>query len=74
MIFIARKDESLSETIEEMNRVTREWELRAARGECGWICASCCVSFHEGMPDECVHGQEFCTKIIERNKLEAGAR
>lgn len=62
------KDNSLESILENMSNSTREWELRAARGECGWICSSCCVSDVNGMPDVCFHGQEWCTKIIARNK------
>ena len=72
MIFFAgvvEKDGELDFT--ELNRVTREWEARAARGECSWICSDCCCSFAEGMPDECPHGQQRCTDIIQRNKAEA---
>ena len=41
---------------EQMSEKTRAWTARAARGECGWICADCCSTFPEGMPDQCVHG------------------
>lgn len=59
------------ETFASLNRSTREWEMRAARGECGWICADCSCSFPSGMPDECMHGQQFCTDIIKRDKIMA---
>lgn len=62
---------SLADTISKLDKATQEWEASAARGECGWICADCCCTFPEGMPNACVHGHESCTKIIERNKLEA---
>lgn len=55
----------------EMDKATQEWEMRAARGECGWICSDCCVSFPFGMPDACEHGHQGCTDIIQRNKAEA---
>lgn len=45
------------------------WEMRAARNECGWICASCCQSFPEGMPDACPNSTtNGCTEIIVRDK------
>lgn len=57
--------------VEGMNRATRAWEEKAARGETGWICATCCCSFSSGMPDECAHGLAECTAIIKRDKAEA---
>lgn len=51
-----------------------DWTLRAARGECGWVCADCCQSFSEGMPDACCHGHESCTSIIKRDKELAHAK
>jgi hypothetical protein len=59
--------------IDHMNKVTNEWTLRAARGECGWICADCCQSFPNGMPDECCCGHQSCTDIIARDKKAAVA-
>jgi hypothetical protein len=75
-IFIAvtKDGDSLDATVEHMNRVTQDWTLRAARGECGWICADCCVSFPAGMPDACEHGHQACTDIIQRDKREAIAK
>lgn len=71
IFFITNKDSSIIETI---NEITREWTAQAARGECGWICSDCSVSFHDGMPDECMHGYDRCTKIIQRDKqLAMGA-
>ena len=70
-IFIAPADESLGETIEAMNKATQEWETRAARGECGWICSDCCCNFPDGMPDACPHGHQRCTDILMRDKTEA---
>lgn len=61
------------EAIETMNKVTQEWTLRAARGECSWVCADCGCTFREGMPDECAHGHQSCTDIIARDKAEARA-
>jgi hypothetical protein len=73
-IFITTaNDASLDEAISYMDRVTREWEMRAARGECGWICGDCCVSFPNGMPDACEHGHQSCTDIIQRDKRDAAA-
>ncbi len=45
--------------------------LRAARGECSWVCASCCSTFPAGMPDACEHGDQGCTDIIKRDKANA---
>ena len=70
-IFIAPADETLGATIDAMNKATREWTAKAARGECGWICSDCCCSFPEGMPDECANGDQRCTDIIKRDKVEA---
>lgn len=61
----------LDEHISEMTKATREWTQRAARGECGWVCSDCCYSWPEGMPDECVHGNDRCTNIIKRDKMRA---
>lgn len=61
--------------IEAMNKETQDWTARAARGECGWICADCCISDPKGMPDECFHINPRCTEIIQRDKraaMEAG--
>lgn len=57
-----------------LNKATREWEMRAARGECGWVCADCCCTFPKGMPDACEHGHQYCTDIIQRDKREAAAQ
>lgn len=57
--------------ISEMDKATRAWTDRAARGECGWVCSDCCYSFKEGMPDQCEHGNQWCTDIIKRDKLRA---
>lgn len=57
--------------MDELNRATQDWTMRAARGECGWICADCCASFSEGMPDACEHGHDSCTSIIQRDKQRA---
>lgn len=57
--------------MDELNNATRDWTMRAARGECGWICSSCGCCFNEGMPDACAHGQQDCTDIIKRDKLAA---
>jgi hypothetical protein len=63
-IFATQIDEDFAKTLAAMDKATNEWEARAARGECGWICSSCCISFPEGMPDECNHGDAGCTEII----------
>lgn len=61
----------LPEHISEMDKATREWTERAARGECGWVCADCCYTFNEGMPDKCEHGNQWCTDIIIHDKQRA---
>lgn len=57
--------------IDEMSQAMRDHTDRAARGECGWICSDCCCVFPKGMPDECQHGNQWCTEIIQRDKREA---
>ena len=69
-ISLIRQDQ-LEDHIEKMNQETRDWTAQAARGECGWICADCCCSDPKGMPDECFHGHQRCTEIIQRDKLQA---
>lgn len=61
----------LPEYINEMDKATRAWTDQAARGECGWVCSDCCYTFNEGMPDKCVHGIQWCTDIIFRDKHRA---
>ena len=61
----------LDAVIARMNKVTHEWTMRAARGECGWICSDCCASFPDGMPDACEWGHQSCTDIIQRDKITA---
>lgn len=39
--------------IESLNEATAAWEMRAARGECAWVCSDCCMTFPAGMPDAC---------------------
>lgn len=65
------KASDLPAYISQMDVLTREWTMRAARGECGWVCSDCCYTFNEGMPDECCHGNVRCTEIIQRDKLTA---
>lgn len=65
------KADDMPAFIEQMNKSTQEWTMRAARGECGWICADCSMSFPAGMPDACEHGHQSCTDIIQRDKREA---
>nr|DAF93437.1 MAG TPA: hypothetical protein [Myoviridae sp. ctshb19] len=55
----------------ESSRKMREIMASAARGECEWICADCLCSDPMGMPDQCFHGQQRCTEIIQRDKLRA---
>jgi len=63
--------DKLPEYISALDQATRDWTDRAARGECPWVCADCCYTFNEGMPDVCCHGVEQCTNIIKRDKLRA---
>lgn len=70
-VCIAPIDESFPETIEAMDKAMNDWTDKAARGECAWICSDCCSSFPEGMPDECAHGHQKCTDIIQRDKAMA---
>ena len=57
--------------IEGTNKATRDWTQRAARGECGWICSDCCLTFSQVMPDQCGVDDPRCTEIIARDKREA---
>lgn len=66
-----RTDEEVSDVLAAMNKITQDLTLRAARGECSWICADCGMTFPEGMPDACAHGLQSCTDIIRRDKAEA---
>lgn len=73
-VFIALVDDKLPEVVDSMNKATVEWEMRAARGECSWVCGDCCVTFPAGMPDACAHGIKRCTDIIKRDKIAAGVK
>lgn len=55
----------------QLDSAMKQWTLKAARGECSWICADCCQTFLEGMPDKCEHGHQHCTDIIQRDKAGA---
>lgn len=70
-IFIAPIDGDFDKTLSSMDQITNDWTAKAARGECGWVCSDCCSSFPDGMPDECAHGQQQCTHIIQRDKRAA---
>lgn len=72
-IFVAvtKSDDELAAAISAMDKATQEWTMRAARGECAWVCADCCCTFNEGMPDACAHGHQSCTDIIKRDKEQA---
>jgi hypothetical protein len=59
-------------TFKAMDKFMDEWTNKAARGECGWVCPDCCSSWPDGMPDACDHGHESCTKLIQRDKRNAG--
>ena len=54
-----------------MDKEMRDWTRSAARGEVGWVCSDCCMSELSGMPDECFHGHQRCTEIIQRDKRHA---
>ena len=56
------------ETFAALDRATLDWEMRAARGECAWVCASCCTGFPKGMPDACPHNANGCDEILRRDK------
>ena len=70
-IAVASKGDDISEFVSEMDKATRDWTAKAARGECGWICSDCCMSDPQGMPDACFHKNERCTEIIQRDKRDA---
>ncbi|WP_316150453.1 hypothetical protein [Cupriavidus sp. BIC8F] len=61
----------MSDTLDAMDKITQDWTMRAARDECSWVCSDCCMTFPEGMPDECAHGHQGCTDIIKRDKADA---
>lgn len=65
---------ALEDQISLMDKLTSEWTMRAARGECAWICSDCCMSFPGGMPDACGHDSQRCTDIIARDKADALAQ
>ena len=68
ILAVAPIDDSFDKVLSHMDKITNEWTMQAARGECGWICSDCCVSFPRGMPDACEHGHQGCTDIITRDK------
>lgn len=70
-IFVAPANDLLPGTIEVMDKAMNDWTDKAARWECAWVCSDCCCSFPEGMPDECAHGHQKCTDIIQRDKAIA---
>ena len=61
----------IDETFAVMRAEMIDYTMKAARGECAWICSSCCGSDQRGMPDECFGGVQWCTDIITRDKLAA---
>lgn len=67
MLLVGTSEEAISTA----DKMMQDWTAKAARGECGWICADCCCSFSDGMPDECLHGHQKCTDIIKRDKERA---
>ena len=70
MLFVSPIEDN-SQLLNELDQITRDWTYKAARGECSWICSDCSCSFSEGMPNECPHGHERCTQIIQRDKNQA---
>lgn len=74
IFFTSANGKALDEQISAMDKATQEWTMRAARGECAWVCADCCFTFHEGMPDACEHGHQGRTNIIKRDKAAARAQ
>ena len=71
-IFItAATGKAIEDQISLMDKRTIEWTMRAARGECAWICSDCCMTFPDGMPDACAHDIQQCTDIISRDKVDA---
>ncbi len=72
-IFVAVDDtgSEMSGILSEMDKITNEWTMKAARGECSWVCSDCCSVVAEGMPDTCVHDIQRCTDIIQRDKKHA---
>ena len=62
---------ALENQISLMDKLMNEWTMRAARGECAWICSSCCMVFPDGMPDACAHDNQQCTNIIASDKHAA---
>ena len=70
---IVANTSNLNATISYMDKITNEWMMKAARGECSWVCSDCCCTDPSGMPDECFHGLSWCTAIIQRDKKEANA-
>lgn len=71
MLFIAMLNKDLSKTLKVMNKATNEWTMKAARGECAWVCSDCGCSFPSGMPDTCEYDDQRCTDIIQRDKKDA---
>lgn len=59
------------ETMSAMDKLYNDWNAKAARGECEWICSDCCTPFPDGMPDEFCYGHKSCTDIIKRDKAAA---
>ena len=62
---------AIEDQISLMDKRTIEWTMRAARGECAWICSDCCMKFPDGMPGACEYGHQGCTDIITRDKADA---
>lgn len=58
-------------SVETFSILSDEWVLRAARGECSWICTRCLYSFEYGMPDACACGEAACTTYIRETKERA---
>ncbi len=75
-LFVVNSEDQtkLQETMVYLDKVVHDWTLRAARMECSWICADCCMTFPGGMPNSCAHDHQGCTDIIKRDKAEANEK
>lgn len=62
---------SIEDGLAKASESAKAWTLRAALGQCGWVCADCCCSFPTGMPDKCTYNDQRCNDIIKRDKAEA---
>lgn len=65
--FLDMESPDFKKQLASLDQQTREWEMKAARGECPWVCADCSVTFPLGMPSSCEYGHQSCTDIIQRD-------